>query len=299
MTKTSIKEQKQIIVDAKNVLKGVKKYKSSNFSLGKSYFVKNNENLNFLWETNRKPDVFSKKFVDKAKDQSNTRGNIIPIIVCRLNGKNYIADGQHRYIIGKALNLPIMALKYNVKDYQGIYSLMKSININQNAWDNKQAVKFFSGNGGNRIQKANYKRIDIAQRQTQIPFSNWFEVQAYFTYQNKIKSLEDIRGYSMKISKGFKDGHYRISPQMYSKCCEFISQFKNEKVEKEFWRNAKVLRCIMRLFAINQEKMKIKRLIQQIKKHHNLVDTKQDDTKIQADIKKIYEKGNTKISLVA
>jgi hypothetical protein len=40
-------------------------------------------------------------------------------------------------------------------------------------------------------------------------------------------------------------------------------------------------------------------LIKQIKNNHNYIDSKQEDTEIQQDIKAIYEKGYKRISLVA
>jgi len=83
------------------------------------------------------------------------------------------------------------------------------------------------------------------------------------------------------------------------KCLDFIQQFRINNIHEDFWRNAKVLRCIMRLFAINKNKMKIDRLIKQIKNNHNYIDSKQEDTEIQQDIKAIYEKGYKRISLVA
>lgn len=268
----------------------------------KGDFLTNKEKVDFLLDINRIPTI-NKKFIDKAKDQINTGGNLIRIVICEFQKRKYIADGQHRYIIGKAFNLPILVERYKVKEFKDILNFMKSINSNQNVWDNNQAIKFYSSEGGNRNQRANYSRIKKARQilgnDNHYPISNWFEVQAFFTYADKVKSLEEIRGLSMVISRGFKDGHYKITPQMYNKCLDFIQQFRINNIHEDFWRNAKVLRCIMRLFAINKNKMKIDRLIKQIKNNHNYIDSKQEDTEIQQDIKAIYEKGYKRISLVA
>lgn len=268
----------------------------------KGDFLSKNEEIDFLLDINRIPTI-NKKFLDKAKDQIQTGGNLTRIVICEFKKRKYIADGQHRYIIGKAFNLPILVERYSVDEFQDILNFMKSINSNQNVWDNNQAIKFFSSEGGNKKQRANYNRIkrarEILGNDNPYPISNWFEVQAFFTYSDRVKSLEEIRGLSMVISRGFKDGYYKISSSMYNQCLNFIQEFRTNNIHEDFWRNAKVLRCIMRLFAINKNKMKIKRLIQQIKNNHNYIDTKREDTEIQQNIKAIYEKGYKRISLVA
>tara|TARA_B100001939_G_scaffold50047_1_gene39356 strand:+ start:188 stop:1099 length:912 start_codon:yes stop_codon:yes gene_type:complete len=268
----------------------------------KGDFLTSREKVDFLLDINRIPTI-NKKFIDKAKDQIKTGGNLTRIVICEFQKRKYIADGQHRYIIGKAFNLPILVERYKVKEFQDILNFMKSINSNQNIWDNNQAIKFYSSEGGNKNQRANYGRIkkarEILGNDNAYPISNWFEVQAFFTYSDRVKSLEEIRGLSMVISRGFKDGYYKITPQMYKKCLDFIQEFRVNNIHEDFWRNAKVLRCIMRLFAINKNKMKIKRLIKQIKNNHNYIDTKREDTEIQQNIKAIYEKGYKRVSLVA
>ena len=268
----------------------------------KGDFLTSKEKVDFLLDINRIPTI-NKKFIDKAKDQINSGGNLTRIVICELNKRKYIADGQHRYIIGKAFNLPILVERYKVKEFKDILNFMKSINSNQNIWDNNQAIKFYSSKGGNKRQRANYGRIkkarEILGNDKPYPISNWFEVQAFFTYSDRVKSLEEIRGLSMFISRGFKDGYYKISSPMYKQCLDFIQEFRVNNIHEDFWRNAKVLRCIMRLFAINKNKMKIKRLIKQIKNNHNYIDTKREDTEIQQNIKAIYEKGYKRVSLVA
>jgi len=268
----------------------------------KGDFLTSREKVDFLLDINRIPTI-NKKFIDKAKDQINSGGNLTRIVICELNKRKYIADGQHRYIIGKAFNLPILVERYKVNEFKDILNFMKSINSNQNVWDNNQAIKFYSSEGGNKRQRANYGRIkkarEILGNDNPYPISNWFEVQAFFTYSDRVKSLEEIRGLSMVISRGFKDGYYKIDADMYKQCLDFIQEFRTNNIHEDFWRNAKVLRCIMRLFAINKNKMKIKRLIKQIKNNHNYIDTKREDTEIQQNIKAIYEKGYKRVSLVA
>jgi len=268
----------------------------------KGDFLTSKETIDFLLDINRIPTI-NKKFIDKAKDQIKTGGNLTRIVICELNKRKFIADGQHRYIIGKAFNLPILVERYKVNEFKDILNFMKSINSNQNVWDNNQAIKFYSNEGGNKRQRANYSRIkkarEILGNDNPYPISNWFEVQAFFTYSDRVKSLEEIRGLSMVISRGFKDGYYKIDADMYKQCLDFIQQFRTNNIHEDFWRNAKVLRCIMRLFAINKNKMKIKRLIKQIKNNHNYIDTKREDTEIQQNIKAIYEKGYKRVSLVA
>jgi hypothetical protein len=268
----------------------------------KDDFLTSREKVDFLLDINRIPTI-NKKFIDKAKDQINSGGNLTRIVICELNKRKYIADGQHRYIIGKAFNLPILVERYKVNEFKDILNFMKSINSNQNVWDNNQAIKFYSSEGGNKRQRANYGRIkkarEILGNDNPYPISNWFEVQAFFTYSDRVKSLEEIRGLSMVISRGFKDGYYKIDADMYKQCLDFIQEFRTNNIHEDFWRNAKVLRCIMRLFAINKNKMKIKRLIKQIKNNHNYIDTKREDTEIQQNIKAIYEKGYKRVSLVA
>jgi len=268
----------------------------------KADFLTSREKVDFLLDINRIPTI-NKKFIDKAKDQINSGGNLTRIVICELNKRKYIADGQHRYIIGKAFNLPILVERYKVNEFKDILNFMKSINSNQNVWDNNQAIKFYSSEGGNKRQRANYGRIkkarEILGNDNPYPISNWFEVQAFFTYSDRVKSLEEIRGLSMVISRGFKDGYYKIDADMYKQCLDFIQEFRTNNIHEDFWRNAKVLRCIMRLFAINKNKMKIKRLIKQIKNNHNYIDTKREDTEIQQNIKAIYEKGYKRVSLVA
>lgn len=268
----------------------------------KGDFLTSREKVDFLLDINRIPTI-NKKFIDKAKDQINSGGNLTRIVICELNKRKYIADGQHRYIIGKAFNLPILVERYKVQEFKDILSFMKSINSNQNVWDNNQAIKFYSSEGGNKRQRANYGRIkkarEILGNDNPYPISNWFEVQAFFTYSDRVKSLDEIRGLSMVISRGFKDGYYKIDADMYKQCLDFIQEFRVNNIHEDFWRNAKVLRCIMRLFAINKNKMKIKRLIKQIKNNHNYIDTKREDTEIQQNIKAIYEKGYKRVSLVA
>ena len=265
-------------------------------------YLQRHEKIHFLFNVNRIPKI-NKNMIEKAIDQIKTNGNLTRIIVCEFEGRLYIADGQHRYIIGKAFNLPILVDRIKVDTFQDILKIMKSINSNQNVWDNNQAIKFFSSEGGNKSQRANYGRIkkarEILGNDNPYPISNWFEVQAFFTYSDRVKSLDEIRGLSMVISKGFKDGHYKITPDMYKQCLDFIQEFRVNNIHEDFWRNAKVLRCIMRLFAINKNKMKIKRLIKQIKNNHNYIDTKREDTEIQQNIKAIYEKGYKRVSLVA
>ena len=268
----------------------------------KGDFLTSREKVDFLLDINRIPTI-NKKFIDKAKDQIHSGGNLTRIVICELNKRKYIADGQHRYIIGKAFNLPILVERYKVNEFKDILNFMKSINSNQNVWDNNQAIKFYSSEGGNKRQRANYGRIkkarEILGNDNPYPISNWFEVQAFFTYSDRVKSLEEIRGLSMVISRGFKDGYYKIDADMYKQCLDFIQEFRTNNIHEDFWRNAKVLRCIMRLFAINKNKMKIKRLIKQIKNNHNYIDTKREDTEIQQNIKAIYEKGYKRVSLVA
>jgi hypothetical protein len=230
-------------------------------------------------------------------------GNITRIVVCEYKGQLYLSDGLNRYVISRAFNIPLLVERYKVNEFQAVLNIMQSINSNQNVWDNTQAIKFYSSEGGNKRQRANYSRIkkarEILGNDNPYPISNWFEVQAFFTYSDRVKSLDEIRGLSMVISKGFKDGHYKITPDMYKQCLDFIQEFRTNNIHEDFWRNAKVLRCIMRLFAINKNKMKIKRLIKQIKNNHNYIDTKREDTEIQQNIKAIYEKGYKRVSLVA
>src|SRR5210317_335358 len=66
-------------------------------------FLTSKEKVDFLLDINRIPTI-NKKFIDKAKDQINSGGNLTRIVICELNKRKYIADGQHRYIIGKAFN---------------------------------------------------------------------------------------------------------------------------------------------------------------------------------------------------
>tara|TARA_R110002020_G_scaffold68882_3_gene179692 strand:+ start:304 stop:1215 length:912 start_codon:yes stop_codon:yes gene_type:complete len=268
----------------------------------KSDFLSGTEKVNFLVDINRIPKI-NKKLIDKAKDQIKMGGNITRIVICEYKGQLYLSDGLNRYVISRAFNIPLLVERYKVNEFQAVLNIMQSINSNQNVWDNTQAIKFYSSEGGNKRQRANYSRIkkarEILSNHNPYPISNWFEVQAFFTYADKVKSLEEIRGLSMVISRGFKDGHYKITPQMYNKCLDFIQQFRINNIHEDFWRNAKVLRCIMRLFAINKNKMKIDRLIKQIKNNHNYIDSKKEDTEIQQDIKAIYERGYKRINLVA
>ena len=79
----------------------------------KGDFLTSREKVDFLLDINRIPTI-NKKFIDKAKDQINSGGNLTRIVICELNKRKYIADGQHRYIIGKAFNLPILVERYKV-----------------------------------------------------------------------------------------------------------------------------------------------------------------------------------------
>jgi hypothetical protein len=149
----------------------------------KGDFLTSKETIDFLLDINRIPTI-NKKFIDKAKDQIKTGGNLTRIVICELNKRKFIADGQHRYIIGKAFNLPILVERYKVNEFKDILNFMKSINSNQNVWDNNQAIKFYSNEGGNKRQRANYSRIkkarEILGNDNPYPISNWFEVQAFF-----------------------------------------------------------------------------------------------------------------------
>lgn len=251
--------------------------------------------VHFLFDTNRIPYV-CKKTLDKAKDLAFHGGNLNRITICILNGKMYIGDGQHRYLLNNALGLRTLSEFIYVNDMKQIFEIMKSQNTNQNSWDNKQALKFFGGDGGTAKQKANYTRLKLLKsRYYDVNFSNLWEIQAFLQYPDKIRTLEDIRSYSQKVAKGFKDGHYKISNEIEKECSKFLDKFTTQKVSPTLWRNAKVLRCILQLLVINKNKMTITRLVKQLSKHK--INICQEEAFIKTDIKSIYER-NSKVKLL-
>jgi len=207
----------------------------------------------------------------------------------------YIGDGQHRYLINNALGLRTLCEFIYVNSLEQIFQIMKSQNTNQNAWDNKQALKFFSGEGGSTTERLNYSRLQQLQTSYKVNFSNLWEIQAYYQYANKIRTIEDIRGYSQRVSRGFKDGNYRINKEMFENVKSFLNTFLDNKVDEVFYKNAKVLRCIMQLLVINKNKMRINRLTKQLTKHK--VNIHQEEVFIKTDIKKVYER-NSNIKLL-
>jgi len=251
--------------------------------------------VHFLFETNRIPYV-CKKTLDKAKDLAFHGGNLNRITICIFGGKMYIGDGQHRYLLNNALGLKTLSEFIYVNSMEQIFEIMKSQNTNQNSWDNKQALKFFGGDGGTAKQKANYNRLKLLKsRYDDVNFSNIWEIQAFLQYSDKIRTLEDIRSYSQQVSKGFKDGHYKISNEIEKQCSNFLDKFVKNKVSSTLWKNAKVLRCILQLLVINKNKMTITRLTKQLSKHK--INTFQEESFIKTDIKSVYEK-NSRVKLL-
>ena len=143
---------------------------------------------------------------------------------------------------------------------------------------------------------ANYIRLKLLKsRYYDVNFSNLWEIQAFLQYPDKIRTLEDIRSYSQQVSKGFKDGHYKISNEIEKQCSNFLDKFVKNKVSSTIWKNAKVLRCILQLLVINKNKMTITRLTKQLSKHK--INTFQEEAFIKTDIKSVYER-NSRVKLL-
>jgi len=295
MTTTTPKTKKEIQKSFDMALKGIEVSKPT-FKIKRPNYIskKDFSNVHFLFDTNRIPQI-CKKTLDKAQDLAFHGGNLNRITVCVLKNKMYIGDGQHRYLINNALGLRTLCEFIYVNSLEQIFQIMKSQNTNQNAWDNKQALKFFSGEGGSTTERLNYSRLQQLQTSYKVNFSNLWEIQAYYQYANKIRTIEDIRGYSQRVSRGFKDGNYRINTEMFENVKSFLNTFLDNKVDEVFYKNAKVLRCIMQLLVINKNKMRVNRLAKQLTRHR--VNIHQEEVFIKTDIKKVYER-NSNIKLL-
>ncbi len=152
-----------------------------------------------------------------------------------VNFKNYILDGQHRYLSCKALNVPV---KYILSDIdvsdKEMVSLIREINSVQTNWNNKDIGYAYSIHADN---KESYKKY-LELIGMGVSHSTVIEACGMLSRgDEKAKSYYyDFKNGTMIITDGVK---HRVAGQ--------IKMLADSKIDKKVWNRIYFIRALLKL----------------------------------------------------